>query len=635
MHSMTDQTISISPEPRGGPTRGELGGRPSPGAALASQIADAKAKRDRSKSVRPLRDLAPSIWAHRGLAAGALAALIGSTAMTLGLTGGVRLVMDHGFGQASSSGGGSTATLDRYFLILVAVAALLALFTASRVYFVNRLGERVVADLRKQVYAHVLKLDQAYFLQIRTGEVLSRMTADMAIVESMAGANASVALRNLLMVIGGLTVLFFVSPKLTFCVLLIIPATVLPLLVFGRRVRRLSVQAQDRFADAVGFAGETLDQLDTVQAFGRERSAGERFGGAVDHAFTAAVDRIQARALLTAFVMLFMFCGVAFVLWLGAESVRAGTMTGGALAQFVFVAVLAAGSVGALGEVWGEVQKAAGAMERINELLAARPAIAAPAHPIALPVPPRGEIVFDDVTFHYPGRPDLPALNGFSLTVRPGETVALVGPSGGGKSTVLRLLLRFYDPQGGAIRIDGVDLRDADPSEVRARLALVAQDAALFSGSAFDNIAFGREGASEADSRAAAQAAQAEGFLKALPEGFSGNLGERGKSLSGGQRQRMAIARALVRNAPILLLDEATSALDAENEHLVQRALDEAMTGRTTLVVAHRLATVLRADRIVVMENGRVSEQGRHVDLAGGGGLYARLAKLQFQTQDL
>jgi len=625
---MTDQTISITPDPHGGPVGGPRG-RPSPGAALASQIADAKAKRAKSKSVRPLRELLPSILAHRGLASGALAALIGSTAMTLSLPAGLGLVVDHGFGR------GSAAPLDRYFLILIALAALLALFTASRVYFVNRLGERVVADLRKRVYAHVLELDQAYFLQIRTGEVLSRMTADMAIVESMAGSNASVALRNLLTVIGGLAVMGFVSLKLTLCVFLIIPAAVLPLLVFGRRVRRLSVQAQDRFAEAVGFAGETLDQLDTVQAFGRERSSGQRFSAAVEHAFSASVARIRARAFLTAFVMLFMFCGVAFVLWLGAQSVRLGAMSPGALTEFVFVAVFAAGSVGALGEVWGEVQKAAGAMERINELLAARPAIAAPAHPIPLPVPARGEIVFDDVSFHYPGRPDLPALNGFSLRIAPGETVALVGPSGAGKSTVLRLLLRFYDPQGGMIRIDGVNLRDADPREVRARLALVAQDAGLFSGSASDNIAFGHEDASEASVQAAARAAQAETFLNALPEGFSGNLGERGKSLSGGQRQRMAIARALVRNAPILLLDEATSALDAENEHLVQRALYEAMTGRTTLVVAHRLATVLRADRIVVMENGRVSAQGRHADLVAGGGLYARLAKLQFQTEDL
>jgi ATP-binding cassette subfamily B protein len=615
---MTDQTISGASEPRG---------RPSAGAALAAQIADARAKRDKSSDLKPLQNLFPAIIAHWGLAGGAFAALVGSTAMTLGLTGAARLVMDHGFSKGSAAG------LDRYFLILVGVAALLALFTASRVYLINRLGEQVVADLRKRVYAHILTLDQAYFLKIRTGEVLSRMTADMAIVESMAGSNASVALRNLLTVLGALILLFVVSPKLTLCVLLIIPAAILPLLLFGRRVRRLSVQAQDRFADAVGFAGESLDQLDTVQAFGQEASGAKRFAGAVDNAFAAGLARIQARAFLTAFIMLFMFCGVAGVLWLGAQSVRSGTMSPGALTQFVFLAVIAASAVGALGEVWGDVQKAAGAMERISELLAARPAIAAPAHPIALPVPARGEIAFDNVAFHYPGRADLPALNGFNLRIRPGETVALVGPSGAGKSTVLRLLLRFYDPQDGTIRLDGVNLRDADPTEVRRRLALVAQDASLFSGSALDNIRFGRAEATDEEVRAAARAAEAEDFLNALPEGLSGSLGERGKSLSGGQRQRLAIARALVRHAPILLLDEATSALDAENERLVQLALHEAMKGRTTLVIAHRLATVLRADRIVVMEKGRVIEEGRHGDLVAKGGLYARLARLQFGTE--
>jgi ATP-binding cassette subfamily B protein len=615
---MTDQTISGASEPRG---------RPSAGAALAAQIADARAKRDKSSDLKPLQNLFPAIIAHWGLASGAFAALVGSTAMTLSLTGAARLVMDHGFSK------GSASNLDRYFLILVGVAALLALFTASRVYLINRLGEQVVADLRKRVYAHILTLDQAYFLKIRTGEVLSRMTADMAIVESMAGSNASVALRNLLTVVGGLILLFVVSPKLTLCVLLIIPTAILPLLLFGRRVRRLSVQAQDRFADAVGFAGESLDQLDTVQAFGQEASGAKRFAGAVDNAFAAGLARIQARAFLTAFIMLFMFCGVAGVLWLGAQSVRSGTMSPGALTQFLFLAVIAASAVGALGEVWGDVQKAAGAMERISELLAARPAIAAPAHPIALPVPARGEIAFDNVDFHYPGRADLPALNGFNLRIRPGETVALVGPSGAGKSTVLRLLLRFYDPQGGTIRLDGVNLRDADPTEVRRRLALVAQDASLFSGSALDNIRFGRAEATDEEVRAAARAAEAEDFLNALPEGLSGSLGERGKSLSGGQRQRLAIARALVRQAPILLLDEATSALDAENERLVQLALHEAMKGRTTLVIAHRLATVLRADRIVVMEKGRVTEEGRHGDLVAKGGLYARLARLQFGTE--
>jgi ATP-binding cassette subfamily B protein len=407
------------------------------------------------------------------------------------------------------------------------------------------------------------------------------------------------------------------------------------MLLFGRRVRGLSARAQDRFAEAVGFAGEHLDALDTVQAFGREASAAARFGAAIDTAFAASIARVTARAGMTALVISLVFAGVAAVLWLGAHSVVAGTMSGGALVQFVFLAVLAASSVGSLAETWGELQKASGALERIGELLATEPTVRRPAHPVPMPVPPRGEIAFEDVTFAYPGRADLPALHGFSLKVAPGETVALVGPSGGGKSTVFRLLLRFYDPQRGRILIDGVNLSDADPAEVRARIALVAQDAPLFSGSALENILFGREGATEDEARAAALAAEADGFIAALPEGYAETLGERGKTLSGGQRQRLAIARALVRAAPVLLLDEATSALDAENERLVQRALDDAMRGRTTLVIAHRLATVLRADRIVVMDQGRVVEEGRHADLVAKGGLYAHLAELQFGAGEL
>ena len=373
-----------------------------------------------------------------------------------------------------------------------------------------------------------------------------------------------------------------------------------------------------------------MDQLETVQAFGREGAAAARFGSAVEAAFAASLQRLRARGIMTSLVMALVFCGVAGVLWVGDQQVRAGHMTGGALLQFLFLSVLAAGSVGALGETWGEVQKAAGAMQRIGELLDSRPTIAAPARPTPLPEPARGAIRFEGVRFAYPGRPDLPALDGFSLDVAPGETVALVGPSGAGKSTVLRLLLRFYDPQSGAVSLDGVDLREADPAAVRERLALVAQDASLFSGSAADNIRFGRELADAAAIEAAAEAAEASGFLRALPGGVHEPLGERGRSLSGGQRQRLAIARALVRDAPVLLLDEATSALDAESERLVQRALDTAMAGRTTLVIAHRLATVLRADRIVVMDGGRVVEQGRHADLAAAGGLYSRLAELQF-----
>jgi ATP-binding cassette subfamily B protein len=584
-------------------------------------------RRGKARDLRPLAQLWPFVAAHKGQAALALVFLLFSTTMTLGLTGAGRLVVDHGFSR------GSAEALNKYFLGLIGVAVLLAVFTALRFFFFTRLGERIVADLRKRLYSHVLTLDQAYFLKTRTGEVLSRMTTDISILESMLAVTASVALRNLLMLAGGLALLTVVSPHLTLGVIVVGALAMTPLFVFGRRVRRLSVEAQDRFAEAVGYAGENLDQLETVQAFGREGSAGRRFGGAVETAFSASLARIRARALMTAFIIVFVFGGVGLVLWFGARAVVAGSMSGGQLLQFVMLSVLLAGSVGALGEVWGEVQKASGAMQRINELLNARPSIAAPAHPVALPEPPRGEVAFEEVVFAYPGRPDLPALDGFSLRVRPGETVALVGPSGAGKSTVLRLLLRFYDPQSGVVRVDGVDLREADPQAVRARLALVAQDAALFSGSALDNILFGREDASAEEARAAARAAEAEGFLQVLPEGFEHPLGERGKTLSGGQRQRLAIARALVRRAPILLLDEATSALDAENERLVQQALEEAIEGRTTLVIAHRLATVLRADRIVVMDAGRVVEEGRHADLVARGGLYARLAELQFGAQ--
>ncbi len=599
-------------------------GRPTEGAALASQIAEAVNKRPRRKDLKPLGHILPFVVAHKANAFAALFFLLLSTASTLGLTVALRSVVDHGFVT------GSSQALNRYFLIMVAVALALAGASALRYFFVTKLGEMVVADLRKAVYAHTLTLDQAYFLNTRIGEVLSRLTTDITIVETMVGSAASIALRNLLSLIGALALLFIVSPKLTGLIVLLVPVILVPLFLYGRRVRVLSVSAQDRFADAVGFAGESLDALDTVQAFGREKSAAKRFAEAVDMAFRASLTRIEARAIMTAMVIGLIFSGVAVVLWLGAQAVISGTMTGGALVQFLFLSVMAAAAVGALGEVWGDVQKASGAMERISELLNAQPAIAAPARPKPLPSPSKGEIAFDDVVFAYPGRPDLPALRGLDLRVRSGETVALVGPSGAGKSTVLRLLLRFYDPQSGSIRLDGVDLREADPQQVRARMALVAQDAPLFSGSALDNIRYGREEASIDAIMAASRAAEADGFISALPQGYDTPVGERAKTLSGGQKQRLAIARALVRNAPVLLLDEATSALDAENERLVQQALHDAMTGRTTLVIAHRLATVQRADRIVVMDAGRVVEQGTHTDLVAQGGLYAKLAKLQF-----
>ncbi len=602
--------------------------RPGAGQVLEAELAAAE-QGQRRRDLRPLASLWPLVRAHAADALAAGGFLLLSTAATLGLTWALRLVIDRGVG------GRTTGSVDRYFLLAALIGAALALATAGRFFFINRLGERVVADLRERLYRHVLTLDQAFFLKVRTGEVLSRLTTDLTIVENMVGSSISVALRNILIFVAGFVWLVWLSPGFTGLALLVGVLVILPLFAVGRVVRRLSAHAQSRFAEAVAYAGETLDGLDTVQAFGREASAATRFSAAVETAFNASVARIGARAVMTALVMTLLFIGVGFVLWRAvlASLVDPQHFSTGVLAQFIMLAILVGGSAGALGETWGDVQKTAGAMERINEILAARPAIAAPASPKPLPVPPRGEIGFEDVTFAYPGRPDLPALAGFSLHARPGERVALVGPSGAGKSTVFRLLLRFYDPQSGAVRLDGVNLQDADPAEARARIALVAQDAPLFSGSALDNLRFGREGATDADLRAAASAAEAAGFIEALPEGFATPLGERAKTLSGGQRQRLAIARALVRGAPILLLDEATSALDAESERLVQRALADAMQGRTTLVIAHRLATVLAADRIVVMDEGRVVEEGTHADLVAKGGLYARLAKLQFGAQ--
>jgi len=615
------------PGPESNAPGSQVEGRPSAGQALAQTLAEGTAKRGRSRNVRALSRLQPFLTAHWGRALASLVFLLLSTSATLGMSGAIRLVVDN-----LTKPGLDAATVDRRFLIVGAVAGTLAIATALRFYFVTSLGERVVADLRKATYGHILTLDPAFFLQTRTGEVLSRLTTDIAIVENLLATSVSVALRNLLTLIGALILLVFVSPHLTGLVLLTFPFVLAPLFLFGRRVRKLTTSAQDRFADAVGSAGESLDALETVQAFGRERAAAERFGGAVEQAFRAQMRRITTRAAMTAAVIVLVFGGIVGVFWLGVHAGLRGDISWGALFQFAFLSVMAAGSVSALGETWGDVQKAAGAMERVGELLDARPGVAAPPNPTTLPVPPRGEVAFEGVTFAYPGRPDLPALKDFSLTVKPGERVALVGPSGAGKSTVFRLLLRFYDPQAGRIRLDGVDLRDADPVEVRARMALVAQESPLFSGSAAENVRFGRDGASDADVQAAIRAAQAEGFLQALPEGVETLVGDRARTLSGGQRQRLAIARALVREAPVLLLDEATSALDAENEHLVQRALDEAMKGHTTLVIAHRLATVLKADRIVVMDEGRVVEEGTHNELVARNGLYARLAALQFEA---
>ncbi len=600
-----------------------IDGRPGAGAALLTTLREDGARRAKSRDVRNLGNLLPFMLAHWGFGVGAFFFLIISVGATLGVTGAAKAVVDQGF----LSGGAEK--LNWAFIGLGAVALTLAVSTAFRFYFITRLGERVVADVRKALYSHILTLDPAFFLKTRTGEVLSRMTTDITLIETLVGSSISIALRNLFMLIGATILLAHVSWKLTLFVMLLGPIVILPMFIIGRRVRKLSTEAQDSFAEAVGYAGESLDALETVQAFGREKYATNRFGAAVEYAFGRSMARIQARATMTLLVMSLIFGGITLILWVGANAVVAGDMTAGTLLQFVILSVMAASSVGMLGETWGDVQKASGAMQRISELLASRPNIAPPALPVVLP-PARGELSFEDVTFAYPGRPDLPALRGLTLNVKSGETVALVGPSGAGKSTVFRLLLRFYDPQSGTIRLDGVDLKQADPTAVRNRMALVAQDSSLFSGSAMDNIRFGREEATDEEILAAAAQAEAHGFITALPEGYASAVGERAKTLSGGQKQRLAIARALVREAPILLLDEATSALDAENERLVQKALDEAMDGRTTLVIAHRLATVLRADRIVVMDDGRVVEEGTHEQLVARGGLYAKLAGLQF-----
>ncbi len=577
------------------------------------------------RDLTPLARLGPLLRTRAGDGVAGGVALLLSTTATVSLTFALRWLADKGIASHTA------ALIGRYFVLLAAVVMILALATAARVYFVNRLGERVVADLRGALFAHVMTLDQAFFAGTRTGEVLSRMTTDLTLVESLIGATAPVAVRNLLTVTVALTVMIVVSPALTGLVALLALLIVTPLFVVGRRVRRLSERAQSGFAAAVGLAGETLDGLETVQAFGQEQQVTDRFREAIETAFRQSRARIGARAAMTALVTILVFGGIALILWRASlAAFVTGGMTPGALLQFVFLSVLAAGGASSLGEAWGDVQKSAGAMARVSEILDARPTIVAPPRPRTLPTPALGAVSFENVRFAYPGRPDAWALDGFNLNIRPGERVALVGPSGGGKSTVLRLLLRFYDPDEGDVRLDGVNLRDVDPREARERFAFVGQDAALFSGSAADNLRFGANGADDARLSSVTRAAEADGFLKALQQGLDTPLGERAKLLSGGQRQRLAIARALLRDAPILLLDEATSALDAENERLVQAALSESMRGRTTLVVAHRLATVRGADRIVVIDGGRAVESGRHDELWRQGGLYARFARLQF-----
>ena len=579
--------------------------------------------RPKSKQVKALRGLVPFLWPYRGLGLLALMALILTAGVSLVLPLAVRRVVD-GFNSANA------ALLDQYFGAALAIAGLLAVGTGLRYYFVTRLGERVVADIRKSLFDRVLGMSPAFFERILTGEVLSRITTDTTLILSVIGSSVSVALRNVLILFGGLVLLFLTSAKLTGLVLLIVPAIIVPIVVLGRKLRALSRESQDWIAASSGTASEALSSVQTVQAFTHESATRGQFAQVTEKSFVSAKTRIKTRAVMTVIVIFLTFAGIVGVLWVGARDVRAETMSVGALIQFVIYAVMVAGAVGALSEIWGELQRAAGATERLVELLGTEDSVKDPARPAALPRPVRGEIAFQDVTFRYPARPEASALNGISLHVKPGETVALVGPSGAGKTTILQLLMRFYDPQSGRITLDGIALSDMARADFRQSIALVPQDPVIFATSARENIRFGRLDATDAEVEAAARAAAAHDFLAALPQGYDSYLGERGVMLSGGQKQRVAIARAILRDAPILLLDEATSALDAESEQAVQAAVEKLAEGRSTLVVAHRLATVKRADRIVVFDQGRIVAQGTHDQLVAEDGLYARLARLQF-----
>ena len=576
------------------------------------------------RRIGALRELWPFVKPHRALAIGWLVFLGLSSGASLVLPMAFRHIIDQGFGHSSQ------AVINETFIALFGVALVLAIATAARYFCITLLSERALASLRQKLYAQVIRLDVSFFERSRVGELLSRLSADTEVVQALIGSGVSVALRSAVMLIGAAVAMVWTAPSLAGLTALVIPAVMLPILVFGRRVQKLSRASQDRLADAAAIANETLNASTAVKAYAREDIESTRYGSAIMRALATARRRIGMRSLLTMAVIVLVFGAITLVLWAGARHVLAGTLGAGVLGQFVLYAVFAAGSVAGLSEVWGDVLRAAGAMERIGELLAERAEIIDPAQPLALPRPMQGALRFDSVTFHYPTRPNAPALHDFTLDIRPGETVALVGPSGAGKSTVFALLLRFYDPQSGRISVDGIDLRALTLTELRGAIALVPQETVIFSGSAADNIRFGREGASDEEVREAARAAEAHDFINALNDGYQAEMGERGVRLSGGQRQRIAIARAILRDAPLLLLDEATSSLDAQSEAAIQQALERLEKGRTTLVIAHRLATVQRADRIVVMDGGRIVAQGTHESLLAEGGLYAELARLQF-----
>ena len=574
------------------------------------------------QKVNSLRGLLPFLKPHRSLVALWLSALAISSSATLFLPVAFKHIIDQGFKPGGQ--------IDRWFMLLLGVAVILGLATAARFFFISMLGEKVIADLRKKLYSHLLSLDQSFFERTRSGELLSRLSADTEVIRGMVGSSISIALRSSVTVIGSAIMLFQTSPHLGMYALVVIPLIVIPLAFSGRRVRGASKDSQDRVADANARAGETFNSMHTVQSYAREAFEIGRFSSAVQTTLIAARKRIRLQSILTGIIIVFVFGAIIGVLWLGARSVIEGTMTGGTLAQFVFYAIMGAGSIAGLTEVWNEVQRASGGMTRINDLLNEQSQLKSPQHPATLVMPTKGALNLDKVSFYYPTRPDTAALENFSISIAPGETVALVGPSGAGKTTVFQLLLRFHDPESGSVKFDGIDLKQLEPTFLREQIALVPQDPVIFGTTARENIRYGKLEASDAEIETAARSAEAFDFISELPQGFDSELGERGARLSGGQQQRLAIARALLKDAPVLLLDEATSALDAQSERAVQQALERLMQGRTTLVIAHRLATVLKADRIIVMDKGRIIAQGTHNELISQGGLYAELARLQF-----